>query len=55
MTAGRAVEWIYDHLTRGLPDEAVDRIDAYLGDDLARARVRKRNRETVIAAGVEVG
>lgn len=55
MTFGRGIAWVYDHMTRGLNDEAVDQIDAYLGDPAAQARVNQTRLATVAVAGVEVG
>lgn len=58
MTFGRGIASVYEHMTRGLTDEAVDQIDAALGDELAATRVAEVERQerdlAIAASGVAI-
>lgn len=55
MLARRGVAFIYDHMTFGLSEEAVDEIDAALGDEGAVARVNERRMAAVMGVEGEIG
>lgn len=55
MLARRAIGFIYDHMTYGLPAEVVDEIDAALGDEEAERRVNAARMEAAVAMGGEIG
>jgi hypothetical protein len=55
MLARRGIAFIYDHMTYGLPAEAVDEIDAFLGDEAAARRVNAARMEAVVGMGGEIG
>ena len=59
MPAHRALALAYHDLTDGLDDDGRLRIDALLGDTVARATIEQREhderRQAIAAMGIEVG